>query len=365
MFASNLRLRCVLGLAQRLCSFYALTAIILAGCCHGPTVTTHSTVCADGTITNQSPTPGNSGPLYPFTVPRQDGCNGGPSVAVITVDGILLDMDMVGPSSTGENPVSLFREQLDEAAADPCTRAVVVRINSYGGSAAASDIMRHELEQFKGRTRLPVVACITGTGAGGAYYLATAADQIVAMPISVVGGVGVILNMYNLCDLMQARDVKEAMVKSGENIDIGSMLRLDDVNKTQRDILQGLADWYHARFKEVITKARPAMNPNQPEIYDGRIFTGAQAVQLHMIDSLGYLDEAIRTAGGMAGTPEPRSVMYRRCNDRARSIYSVTPNTPLQGQMMPMNIPGYDRASLPTFLYMWQPEPTMERLGGH
>ena len=106
------------------------------------------------------------------------------------------------------------------------------------------------------------------------------------------------------------------------------------------------------------------MDPNQPEIYDGRIFTGAQAVQLHMIDSLGYLDEAIRTAGGMAGVCDPRSVMYRRCNDRARSIYSVTPNTPLQGQMLPMNIPGYDRASLPTFLYMWQPEPNMERLRG-
>ena len=127
MFASNLRLRCVLGLAQRLCGFYALTAIVLAGCCHGPTVTTNSTVCADGHIINEGPTPGNSGPLHPFTVPRQDSCNGGPSVAVITVDGILLDMDMVGPSSIGENPVSLFREQLDEAAADPCTRAVVVR----------------------------------------------------------------------------------------------------------------------------------------------------------------------------------------------------------------------------------------------
>ena len=133
MFASNLRLRCVLGLAQRLCGFYALTAIVLAGCCHGPTVTTNSTVCADGHIINEGPTPGNSGPLHPFTVPRQDSCNGGPSVAVITVDGILLDMDMVGPSSIGENPVSLFREQLDEASADPCTRAVVVRINSYGG----------------------------------------------------------------------------------------------------------------------------------------------------------------------------------------------------------------------------------------
>jgi protease IV len=362
MLASKLPLRCVLGLAQKLCGTFALAAMLLAGCCHAPTVSTNSTVCADGHLINEGATPGNSGSLHPFTVPRQDECNGGPSVAVITVDGVLLDMDMVGPSSIGENPVSLFREQLDEAAADPCTRAVVVRINSYGGSAAASDIMRHELEQFKLRTHLPVVACITGTGAGGAYYLATAADQIIAMPISVVGGVGVILNLYNLSDLLTARDVREAVVKSGENIDIGSQLH--PATDDQRALLQSLADWYHARFKEVITKARPMMSPDQPEIYDGRIFTGAQAVQLRMIDSLGYLDEAIRTAGGMAGFGEPRAVMYRRCNDRARSIYSITPNTPLQGQIMPMNIPGYDRSSLPTFLYMWQPEPTMERQGG-
>ncbi len=200
MHASKLPLRCVLSLAQKLCVVFTLAAMLLAGCCHAPTITTNSTVCADGHIINDTPTPGNSGPLHPFTVPRQDDCNGGPSVAVITVDGILLDMDMAGPSSIGENPVSLFREQLDEAAADPCTRAVVIRINSYGGSVGASDIMRHELEQFKSRTNLPIVACITETGAGGAYYLATAADQIIAMPTSIVGGVGVILNLYNLSD---------------------------------------------------------------------------------------------------------------------------------------------------------------------
>jgi protease-4 len=363
MLASNLRLRYVLDLAQQLCGLYALAAVLLAGCCHAPTITTNSTVCADGHIINESPTPGNSGPLHPFTVPRQDGCNGGPSVAVITVDGVLLDMDMVGPSSIGENPVSVFREQLDEAAADPCTRAVVVRINSYGGSVGASDIMRYELEQFKARTHLPIVACITDTGAGGAYYLATAADQIVAMPVSVVGGIGVILNLYNLEGIMREKAVFEAAVKSGENIDIGTPVR--PATEDQRAWLQGLADWYHARFKEVIVKSRPTMSPDQPAIYDGRIFTGAQAAQLHMIDSLGYLPDAIRMAGGMAGMSDARGVMYRRCNDRARSIYSVTPNTPLQGQLMQMNFPGPDRASLPTFLYLWQPEPTMERMGGH
>ncbi len=107
---------------------------------------------------------------------------GGPAIAVIDVDGILLNMDMTGPASAGENPVSLFRERLDAAAADPCTRAVVVRINSPGGGVTASDIMRHDLEQFKNNTRFPVVACLMDIGAGGGYYVATAADQIVAHP---------------------------------------------------------------------------------------------------------------------------------------------------------------------------------------
>ena len=201
------------------CAFFPRST----GCCHTPTVNTN--VTADGHMLTETPTPGNSGPVWGFTVPRHDApC--GPAVAVIDVDGILLNQDMSGPASAGENPVSLFRERLDAAAADPCTRAVVVRINSPGGGVTASDIMRHDLERFKENTRMPVIACLMDIGTSGGYYLATAADQIVAHPTTVTGGIGVILNLYNLAGVEEKYDIGYIPIKSplGGNIDSGTIM---------------------------------------------------------------------------------------------------------------------------------------------
>jgi len=99
-------------------------------------------------------------------------------------------------------------------------------------------------------------------------------------------------------------------------------------------------------------------------IFDGQIYTGAQAVQLHLVDSLGYPDDAVAAAGGMAGLARAQAVLYHRCNDRARSLYSTTPNIPLQGETAVLNLPGLARSRMPTFLYLWEPEPTMEKLSG-
>jgi protease-4 len=314
--------------------------------------------------------------VHPFTVPRQDADMGGPAVAVIDVDGLMLNMDMVGPGSAGENPVSLFRERLEAAAADPCTRAVVVRINSPGGGVTASDIMRHDLEEFKLRTSLPVVACLMDVSAGGGYYLATAADQIVAHPTTITGGIGVILNLYNLSGFLAKNDVASIPIKSGPNINGGVVLERAAEDGTpqeqeqfrliteQREHLQIIANQYHERFKDTVLRSRPMIDPSQQNLFDGRIFTGAQAAQLHLIDSLGYLDDAVEIARGMAGLSMARVVLYHRCNDRARTQYSMTPNVPIQGEVMPISIPGLERAAMPTFLYLWQPEPLMEKMGG-
>ena len=113
-------------------------------------------------------------------VVQAGGARHAPRVAVIDVDGLILNTPFVGPLSVGENPVALFREKLEAAAADRCVRGVVVRVNSHGGGVAACISMRHDLERFKANTGLPVVACLMDTATGGAYYLASAADQIVA-----------------------------------------------------------------------------------------------------------------------------------------------------------------------------------------
>jgi protease-4 len=99
-------------------------------------------------------------------------------------------------------------------------------------------------------------------------------------------------------------------------------------------------------------------------VFDGRIFTAEQALERHLIDSIGYLDDAICMGREMGGAPHAEIMFYHRQNDRARSVYDVTPNVPLQGTLLPLSLPGLDRSKLPSFLYLWQPDPTMEKLGG-
>jgi protease IV len=284
-------------------------------------------------------------------------------VAVLDVDGLILNTPFVGPLSVGENPVALFREKLEAIAADACVKAVVLRINSHGGGVNASILMRRDLERFKERTKLPVVACLMDTTAGGAYYLASAADTIVAGPATVTGGVGVILNLFNLRDLMAQFNVIPQTIKAGDLTDIGTSARA--LTEGEKAILQAMADEFHKQIIADIKRARPAVTNNNA--FDGRIFTGAQAQKIGLVDHVGDLDEAIQMAVQM-GSPgmaaRPGVVMYRRGNDPARSVYAITANIPLQGAGLLPNLPGIDRSKMPTFLSIWQPELTMEKLGG-
>lgn len=315
----------------------------------------------DSRVTSVTPPMADTGPLVEMPVMAGDPARG-ERIALVDVDGLLLNLDMTGFYSLGENPVAIFREKLDYIAAHRCYRGVVLRINSPGGGATASDIMRRDLLAFKARTGLPVIACLLDVGAGGAYYLATAADQIVAHPTTVTGGVGVILNLYNLQDAMAQFNVIGVPVKSGEHVDMGSPIRPQ--GEADRQMLQAMSDEFHLRFQQTVQAARPNHPPARVEDFDGRVFTARQALRWGLIDSIGYLDDAVAIARQAAGRPGACVVVLHRRIDRARSPYAVSPNVPLQGGMIPLSIPGLERSRLPTFLYLWQADPTMERWGG-
>jgi protease-4 len=283
-------------------------------------------------------------------------------IAVVDVDGLLLNVDMTGLGSRGENPVELFREKLDCIASDSQICAVVLRINSPGGGVAASDMMWHDLMGFKQRRCLPVVACLMDLGTGGAYYLATGADHIIAHPTSVTGGMGVILNLYNLQDMMAQFNVIATPIRSGDHVDMGSPVRA--MSPDSRKILQDMADEFHNRFQQVVQQRRPGHDSKRNEDFDGRIFTAQQALERGLIDQIGYLDDAITDAKAMAKLDTARVVIYHRNSDRGRNIYATTPNVPLQSALLPLSVPGLDRSKLPTFLYLWQADPTLERLSG-
>jgi len=116
------------------------------------------------------------GPLYEVPVPPCQGSPDGCKIAVLDVDGVLTNYNHVGPFSAGENPVAVFKEKLDACASDPAVKAVVLRINTPGGGVAATDLMWHELINFRQATGKPVVACLLDLGAGGGYFLATGCD---------------------------------------------------------------------------------------------------------------------------------------------------------------------------------------------
>jgi len=204
--------------------------------------------------------------------------------------------------------------------------------------------------------------------AGGAYYLASAADQLVIGPTSVTGGIGVIINLFNLRDLMAQFNVIPQIVKSGEHVDIGTSARALD--PTEKAILQAMSDDFHKQLKQDIAKSRPRLEGEAGTIFDGRIFTGNQALSRGLVDLVGDLDDSIQAASQMACSGRgitairPQVVLYRRLNDPAHSIYAITANIPLQGAGLLPNLPGLDRSKLPTFLSLWEPELTTEKLGG-
>jgi protease IV len=303
--------------------------------------------------------------VHPIVEMPVEGCEPGPGgtkIALVDVDGLLLNQNVTGPYAAGENPVDLFREKLDAVAADPQVRAVVVRINSPGGSVTATDVTWRELQTFRARTGRPVVACLMDLGCSGAYYLATASDLIVAHPTTITGGIGVVLNLYNLQDMMGLFSIVTQFIKAGANIDAGSQVAA--LPPEARQMLQEMADEFHQRFQAVVRQQRPAVDPADASTFDGRVFTAREALKRRLIDRIGYLDDALAAARELAGCPTARAVLFHRCNDVARTPYATTPNQPIQGTIFPVSVPGIERSRLPTFLYLWQPDPTLERLGG-
>jgi protease-4 len=299
-----------------------------------------------------------AGPVVAMPVGGQP-CQSGPKIALIDVDGLLVNQDMTGLGSLGENPVAFFHEKLIAAANDPEVHALVVRINSPGGGVAATEIMARELVQFRERTGKPIVACLLDVGTGGAYFLAAVCDYIVAQPGTITGGIGVILNHFNLTNTLGLFNVIYQPVKSGANIDIGSQTAA--INPENMKLLQAMADEYHLRFRELVITRRPKVNGTESTNFDGRIFTAQQALDRGLIDRIGFLDDAIASARTLGGQPNASVIAFRRVNDPMRSPYSVTPNRPLQNSLIPFSVPGLERSQLPTFLYLWQPDPAIDR----
>lgn len=222
---------------------------------------------------------------------------GGNRVAVVEVEGLIVDAERV------------VRE-LDEHVEDPSVRAVVVRIQSPGGAVAATQEIYDAIARVRSRDK-PVVASMGAVAASGGYYLATAANRIVANPGTLTGSIGVIIQLPEIEGLLKKVGVRFEVVKAGRHKDVGSISR--PMSPEERAILQSLLDDMYDQFVTAVAKGRKLERNAVLALADGRVYSGRRAQELRLVDDLGGLDEAVRVAGELAGIPgKPRVIRPRR-----------------------------------------------------
>ncbi|MHC4989744.1 MAG: signal peptide peptidase SppA [Planctomycetota bacterium] len=276
-------------------------------------------------------------------------------VALIDVSGLLLDSRQPGLLADGESPVARFTEALTMAEADERVKAVILRINSPGGSVTASDVMYQEVLGFKERTGKPVVVQMETVAASGGYYLACAGDEIVAHPTTITGSIGVLIQTINFSDGLGRIGIHADAITSGPNKAMGSPL--EPMPDEHRQLLQGIVDEFYDGFRAVVMERRPTLSPGDIDwVADGRVVTGRRAAEVGLVDRTGGLREAFEVARERAGLAGAKLVKYHRPLEHVASPYARTPIAEgNQVNLLQLNI---DRGALiqqPGFYYLWDP----------
>ena len=275
-------------------------------------------------------------------------------VLMIDVEGVISSIGDPGFLSREKNVVSRVFERLERAAGDPRVKAVILRLDTPGGEVTASDIIYHEVLRFKERTGKPVIGLMMGVAASGGYYIASACDVIMAHPTTLTGSIGVISVFPNVESLMSKIGVKVNVIKSGASKDAGTPLR--DMTEEEKRIFQGIIDEYYGDFLDAVSRNRKERLSADElrRIADGRIYTGPKALELKLIDKIGYFDDAFREARTLASLKEARLVAYTYYPKSKTNIYAARLGdyTPPEARMLESYL-----GTLKTgFYYLWLPQ---------
>lgn len=219
-----------------------------------------------------------------------------PRVAVIRVNGPIVggdDADMAWGSPSSTTSGALMR-QFRKARQDDSVQAVLLRVNSPGGSAAATQEAAAELQKLKDSGK-PVVVSMGDTAASGAYWLAAYGDKIYANPSTITGSIGVYMSYYDVQGLSEKLGVREEKIKSGPHKDIFSPFR--PMTEEERRLTQNMVDDMYEQFVAVLAEQRHMDGEKVRSLADGRVFTGVQAKEAGLVDELGNYYDALGYAG--------------------------------------------------------------------
>ena len=278
-------------------------------------------------------------------------------ILLVDISGVISSKEQ-GRGLFGERAsmVSRVREELEKASKDERVRGVILRLNTPGGTITASDIIYQEIKRFKRERNLPVVACMMELATSGGYYVATAADTIVAHPTTVTGSLGAIAIKFNAEGLMEKIGIEDETIMAGDKKDLFSPLR--PLTEEERVIIQDMLNEFHQRFISLIAENRKTLSLEQVKpLADGRVYTADQALKNGLVDEVGYLDDVIEMVKGKAGLEKAKVVMYHRPYSYKSNIYSQMRGTEFKN----LNLINLDLSWLVDgagglrFMYMWLP----------
>ncbi|MBC9784547.1 signal peptide peptidase SppA [Heliobacterium chlorum] len=231
-------------------------------------------------------------------------------VAVVRLEGTIMDSGSSGGLLGGTGGSADLLETLREIQEDKELKAVVLRINSPGGTSAASQEIGQEIQRVRESGKV-VVTSMGDVAASGGYWIAAKSDKIVANPATTTGSIGVIMDLANLKELYDKIGYRPEVIKSGPHKDIASSSR--EMTPEERQILQTMVNDIYDQFVDVVAEGRKLPKETVRTLADGRVYTGRQAKDLGLVDELGNFYDAVQLAATMAGMQEkPEIVEYGR-----------------------------------------------------
>ena len=296
--------------------------------------------------------PSYADPLQEYTLQGKEKGK----VLVIPLRGMISDAPKKQFIRTRPSMVQEIVSQLRKAEKDPEVKAVLLKIDSPGGSVIASDLIYNEIVGFKQRQEAKVVVAMMGVAASGGYYISLPADFILAHPTTVTGSVGVLFLRPDVTGLMEKIGVDVNVSKTGKNKDMGSPFRqaTEEEKKITQDLIDQLAD----RFLDRIAKHRKLDPKNLKEISSARIYLAHDALTLGLIDRIGYLDEAVSEAKKLAELPvDAKVVVYRRTKYPDDNLYNTATSRYEGGglSIISLDLPGVLGPLQTGFYYLWHP----------
>lgn len=216
--------------------------------------------------------------------------NPGSRIAVLDVKGVIVDQQ-TSPLAMVEYNHKKILDNLEEMKTDETIKALILRVNSPGGGVYESAELTHKILEVKEARDIPVYTVMEGMAASGGYYIAANSEKIYAQAETITGSIGVIMQGFNVSEMLEKLGIEDTTIKSGALKDLGSGTR--ETTSEELAVMQGLVDSMYERFVDIVESGRDLSRDEIYTIADGRIYDGVQAYENGLVDELGYFSDAL------------------------------------------------------------------------